>query len=111
MSDGIRAVAHLDWRYILGPEEAHVNITGISGLATKTSYAMFLLQSLLQKVERLQDIGIIILNVKRGDLLRIEEEQPGGLPPDQHALWEAMGFCPKHSTMSTASCPGGKNQV
>ncbi|MEJ5199699.1 MAG: ATP-binding protein, partial [Anaerolineae bacterium] len=48
MSNGAAAVAYLDRRYVLGPESAHVNISGISGLATKTSYAMFLLQSILQ---------------------------------------------------------------
>ncbi|MGD9519489.1 MAG: ATP-binding protein, partial [Armatimonadota bacterium] len=47
MSNGTRAVVYLDRRYVLGPEGAHVNISGISGLATKTSYAMFLLSSIL----------------------------------------------------------------
>jgi hypothetical protein len=49
MSNGTRAVVYLDSRYILGPEGAHVNITGISGLATKTSYAIFLIQSISAK--------------------------------------------------------------
>jgi uncharacterized protein len=48
MSNGAAAVAYLDRQYVLGPESAHVNVSGISGLATKTSYAMFLLQSVLQ---------------------------------------------------------------
>ena len=51
MSNGASTVAYLDKRYVLGPESAHVNISGISGLATKTSYAMFLLQSVLQTAE------------------------------------------------------------
>ena len=46
MSNGTRARVYLDSRYVLGPEGAHVNIAGISGLATKTSYAMFLIQSM-----------------------------------------------------------------
>ncbi|MBC7077401.1 MAG: ATP-binding protein, partial [Synergistales bacterium] len=36
MSNGATAVAYLDRRYIVGPEAAHINISGISGLATKT---------------------------------------------------------------------------
>ncbi|MEW6230477.1 MAG: ATP-binding protein, partial [Bacillota bacterium] len=43
MSCGTVARVYLDKRYVLGPEGAHVNISGISGLATKTSYAMFLI--------------------------------------------------------------------
>ena len=37
----------LDADYLLGYEGAHLNIAGASGLATKTSYALFLLQSIL----------------------------------------------------------------
>jgi hypothetical protein len=49
LSNGTQAVVYLDLRYVLGPEGAHVNITGISGLATKTSYAMFLIQSICRR--------------------------------------------------------------
>ena len=94
MSNGTRAVAYLDSRYILGPEGAHVNITGISGLATKTSYAIFLIQSILQRANA-QEIGVIILNVKHGDLLRIDQQPPSGLDPEQHEMWEALGLVPK----------------
>lgn len=66
MSNGTQAVVYLDGRYILGPEVARVNITGISGLATKTSYAIFLIRSILQKAESRDSIGVIILNVKQG---------------------------------------------
>lgn len=59
--------------FVIGPEGAHLNISGISGLATKTSYAMFLLQALQQKQP---GIAIIILNVKGTDLLRLDEENP-----------------------------------
>lgn len=95
MSNGTRAAVYLDSRYILGPEGAHVNITGISGLATKTSYAIFLIQSILQKVENRDRIGVIILNVKHGDLLTIDQPPREGLPPDQHEIWEALGLTPK----------------
>ncbi len=59
--------------FLIGPEGAHLNISGISGLATKTSYAMFLLQALQQKQD---DVAIIALNVKKDDLLRLDEENP-----------------------------------
>ncbi|MDW8122434.1 MAG: hypothetical protein RMK62_08985 [Armatimonadota bacterium] len=98
MSNGTRAVVYLDSRYLLGPEGAHLNITGISGLATKTSYAMFLLQSLLQSAERfrfLDKIGVIILNVKHGDLLTIDQPPQQGLEPEQKELWERLGLSAK----------------
>lgn len=40
---------NLDAQFILGPEGAHLNISGISGLAAKTSYAMFLMKSIQEK--------------------------------------------------------------
>ncbi|MFQ3611028.1 MAG: ATP-binding protein [Fimbriimonadales bacterium] len=109
MSNGTRAVVYLDSRYLLGPEGAHVNIAGISGLATKTSYVMFLLQSILQKVANRDRIGIIILNVKHGDLLTIDQPPARGLPPEQHELWETLGLTPKPFDNVRYLLPYGKD--
>jgi len=109
MSNGTRAVVYLDSRYILGPEGAHVNITGISGLATKTSYAIFLIQSILQKAENRDRIGVIILNVKHGDLLTIDQPPRGGLPPEQHELWERLGLVPQPFSNVRYLLPHGKD--
>jgi hypothetical protein len=49
---------HLNSQFILGPEGAHLNISGISGLASKTSYAMFLMKGLLVKGKELIDIQL-----------------------------------------------------
>lgn len=97
MSNGVAAVAHIDRRYILGPESAHANVTGISGLATKTSYAMFLIQSIFQKTpeEKRNEIAVIILNVKHGDLLRIDQRPEKALSIEQMELWERLGLEPK----------------
>jgi len=108
MSNGTRAVVYLDSRYILGPEGAHVNITGISGLATKTSYAIFLIQSILQKAENRDRIGVIILNVKHGDLLTIDQYPPKGLSPEEHKLWETLGLTPKPFDNVRYLLPWGK---
>ncbi len=94
MSNGATAVAYLDRRYVLGPESAHVNISGISGLATKTSYAMFLLQSILQKAPDKGKIAVAILNVKQADLLQIDR-RGAELPAEQKEIWETMGLEPK----------------
>ena len=92
MSNGTQAVAYLDRDFVLGPEAGHVNISGISGLATKTSYAMFLIQSILQTGPA-EDIAVILLNVKYDDLLRIHE--PRALPEEQLALWQRLGVRPE----------------
>ncbi|MBQ7198482.1 MAG: ATP-binding protein [Selenomonadaceae bacterium] len=61
---------NLDAQFILGPEGAHLNISGISGLAAKTSYAMFLMKSVQEKFS---DCAFIIFNVKGKDLMAIHK--------------------------------------
>jgi DNA helicase HerA-like ATPase len=96
LSNGVRAPAIIDARYLIGPEGAHLNISGISGLATKTSYAMFLLNVLLQKYG--DKVAVIVFNVKQDDLLYLD--QPAfpittdgkidlrQIPQEQRQLWE-----------------------
>jgi hypothetical protein len=93
MSNQVEAVVYLDKTYVIGPESAHVNMSGISGLATKTSYAMFLLQAILQKTDS-SEIAVIIMNVKHGDLLKIDEP-PIHLDEKQKSLWLKLGLEPK----------------
>src|ERR1035441_3015016 len=73
MSNGTKSPCFLDARYLLGPEGAHMNISGISGLATKTSYVMFLLTATLQRYSDADKTAVILLNVKHDDLLHIHE--------------------------------------
>ncbi|MEO0026292.1 MAG: ATP-binding protein, partial [candidate division WOR-3 bacterium] len=96
MSNGVACVAYLDRRYLLGPVSAHVNITGISGLATKTSYAMFLIQSLLQSApeEERKKMAVILLNVKHGNLMLIDQEPETRPSVQEMELWEALGLKP-----------------
>lgn len=108
MSNEEEAVVYIDSNYVLGPESAHINISGISGLATKTSYAMFLLQSLLQSIQS-EDIAVIILNVKHGDLLQIDEP-PKELSEEQKGLWIKLGLAPKPFDNVHYFLPRGKNR-
>src|SRR5205823_10909289 len=48
MAAGLEAPVYLDADFLLGPEAAHLNISGVSGLATKTSAVEFLLASIFQ---------------------------------------------------------------
>lgn len=63
--------------FLIGPEGAHLNICGISGLAAKTSYAMFLLKAIQDKYLAEEDdnnsVAIIAFNVKGKDLLAVDE--------------------------------------
>ena len=81
----------IDARYTVGYEAAHINISGASGIATKTSYALFLLYSLLAHNYQNQgegggSIAAIAFNVKEADLMFIDE-----LPRDWSELkkWES----------------------
>jgi hypothetical protein len=47
----------LDSRFLLGPEAGHLNVTGTSGLAAKTSAIMFLIQAAFQKLSAEKDGG------------------------------------------------------
>lgn len=89
----MQAPALIDARYLLGPEGAHFNISGISGLAAKTSYAMFLLNVLLQKFAN--DVAVIIFNVKHDDLLQIDQPNERNLQEDQQRLWDVLEIEPR----------------
>ena len=79
--------------FLIGPEGAHLNISGISGLATKTSYAMFLLNALQQKSlkDDGQKVAYIFMNVKGRDLLSVDESSDK-LSDADHAMYESMGL-------------------
>lgn len=94
MSNGTQAPCYLDARYLLGPEGAHMNISGISGLATKTSYVMFLMSATLQKYADADNTAVILLNVKHDDLLHIHEPNER-LSEDAKQMWQKLGLEPK----------------
>jgi len=65
----------LNSHFLIGPDGAHINISGISGLAAKTSYSMFLLNAIQHKF-RLDDgstAAFVFFNVKGRDLMAIDE--------------------------------------
>jgi hypothetical protein len=87
-SNGLKLPVYLAPQYILGPEGAHVNVTGISGLATKTSYLMFLIGAIYQQVK---DVSVLIFNVKHSDLLHIHETNAPPSERDQ-TIYESFGL-------------------
>ncbi len=65
---------YLDSEFLLGPEAAHLNITGVSGLATKTSSIEFILLSIFEHFNERDDDGIAVVcfNVKGPDMLFLD---------------------------------------
>lgn len=66
---------YLNSKFILGPEGAHLNISGISGLAAKTSYAMFLMKAIQDQYlngDTDDSVAFVIFNVKGRDLMAID---------------------------------------
>ena len=79
---GIDSPIYLDADFLLGPEAAHLNITGVSGLATKTSAVEWLLASIFAHFPEQQGIGRRGLLQREGpDLCFLD--QPGELDDDR----------------------------
>lgn len=73
--DRVTLPVQMDSRFLIGPEGAHLNISGISGLAAKTSYAMFLLKAIQDKsIAENDDVAFVFFNVKGKDLLAIDQK-------------------------------------
>ncbi|HYN82986.1 MAG TPA: hypothetical protein VES88_15985 [Gemmatimonadaceae bacterium] len=84
----------LDAEFLLGPEAAHLNISGMSGLATKTSAVEWLLASVFTHFpDSKGSIAAVCFNVKGPDLCFID--QPGRLDERDLELYEKMGVAPK----------------
>ena len=93
--------------FLIGPEGAHLNISGISGLAAKTSYGMFLLKCIQDKFMHHHDrqdedeggVAIVVFNVKGKDLLAIDEINDFGgdenLRKKVISEYESLGLTPK----------------
>ena len=113
----------VDSDYLLGPEAGHANWTGQSGLATKTSHALFVISSVFQKAP--QSVAALMFNVKGPDLLWLDKaayvsddeaatlvERGAKLPtPLDRLMYENMGMSPDpfaHLRIFAPFKPGGE---
>ncbi len=88
------APVYLDPDFLLGPEAAHVNLSGISGLATKTSAMLFLLAGLFQRLPRHKGrVAAVCFNVKGPDLCFLD--RAAALRPEERAMYAATGIEPE----------------
>ena len=87
-------VVYLNYDFINGREGAHISISGMSGVATKTSYALFLLYSIFQKADDRTKIHGIIFNVKGKDLLWIDKKNKR-FTKEHREAFEKLGLPPE----------------
>jgi hypothetical protein len=86
----MEAPIYLDADFLLGPEAAHLNITGVSGLATKTSAVEWVLSSIFTHFpEQKGSVAAVCFNVKGPDLLFLD--QPGKIDDADRAIYERLG--------------------
>src|SRR3954454_18218168 len=104
-----RTPLYVDGDYLLGPEAGHLNITGMSGLSTKTSHALFTISSTFQTVKD-KKVAALMFNVKGADLLfldkpveldseddpelaeRYERAGQRGLPKEDREMYASLGI-------------------
>lgn len=72
--DGTVAPISVDEDFLIGPEGAHLNVSGISGLASKTSAILFSIKSLMTHTKK--RVGVVMFNVKSKDLLYVDQPNP-----------------------------------
>ena len=105
--DACGSPVHADMRFVDGRSGGHVSISGISGVATKTSYALFLLYQLLETPAGIELLGgrakrenvrALVFNTKGEDLLHIDRpnsefaaKTDAGGERDPRKQWEALG--------------------
>ena len=90
--DGSKIWANLE--FLNGDKGAHVNISGVSGVAAKTSYAMFLIYSLLRSGclgAQQANTKAIVFNVKGEDLFFLDKEN-ARLGDRHRAMYDGLGL-------------------
>jgi DNA helicase HerA-like ATPase len=103
-NEQVRLPVDFNGKFLIGPEGAHLNISGISGLAAKTSYTMFLLKGMQYRMSQTgtdkpfgdESVAFVVINVKGRDLLTLDKRPA----PDQFSekdaeLYRELGIEPK----------------
>ena len=107
--DGTAARISVDEHFLVGPEGAHLNVSGISGLAAKTSAGQFIIKSLLTHKQK--RIAVVFFNVKAKDLLYLDQPNPR-IENDEWSgsAYVALGIPPEPFTGARFFAPGHPNR-
>lgn len=112
-ASGYAGLASIDLSYLLGENGGHLNLTGMSGVSTKSSF-LTLMIALLRHEARPRTgvpplhIVPIILNVKGEDLMWIDQKNrdfKAGPPRNDKAEWDALGVAPAPFVNATFHAP------
>jgi uncharacterized protein len=110
----ITVPVHFNSHFLIGPEGAHLNISGISGLASKTSYAMFLLKAIQEKYIARggggDSVAFVIMNVKGRDLLAIDEPNED-LNKEDKRSYKMLGLSSEPFTQVKYYYPYSKDMI
>lgn len=118
-AQGTAGPAYLDHAFLSGENGAHLNIGGTSGIATKSSAATIVIQSILQVAKRLERENspyrflphAILFNVKGYDLFWIDKpSRPFAENPAHAEAWRKMGLEPKPFERVRFLVPASKGQ-
>ena len=129
--DAVAGPAFIDLDYLLGAEGGHMNVTGIAGVGTKSSFLTVVLSQLLRAAatrglenpndpDRIQ-LRPVILNVKGFDLFWLDHWSSSFMEDDQR-VWREMGwaepeplscdfFAPQQPGSDNLAVPVGRDGV
>lgn len=87
----------VDVDFFDGTKGAHMSISGVSGVATKTSYALFFLRCLTAHPEILgpgaRNLRVLVFNVKGEDLMFLDKPN-SNFDEEAREAWTALGMEP-----------------
>jgi hypothetical protein len=85
---------YINFEFVDGTRGAHVSISGVSGIATKTSFALFLLHSILNSgvlAGEVHNTKMLVFSVKGEDLLFLDYANQR-LTPEQRKRYDELGL-------------------
>ncbi|MGH2773352.1 MAG: ATP-binding protein [Actinomycetota bacterium] len=106
----------VDLDFFDGRKGGHIAITGVSGVATKTSFALSFLRSLTAHPElagaAASNLRVLVFNVKQEDLLWLDKPN-NRLDADAVEQWAKLGISPDPfpSVSFWAPCRRGPEQI
>jgi DNA helicase HerA-like ATPase len=100
-ADVVAGSGKIDLDYLLGTNGGHLNVNGVAGRGTKSSFLLFVIHQLLREARRRAAdrpsdpdplmVVPIVLNVKGYDLFYIDKWNRKFLPELHRADWEKLG--------------------
>jgi DNA helicase HerA-like ATPase len=85
---------YVNFEFVDGTRGGHISISGVSGIATKTSFALFLLHSIINcgvLAAEAHNTKMLVFSVKGEDLLFLDYAN-SRLTPEQHKRYDELGL-------------------